>query len=174
MNEQRAIEIENGVRNAIQQVCDTLRDEPSSTVLTRAIRRSLTQLAHDFGYKVRNALPRTDPKQSDIGWLWDLSWIESDRDNTLRAIPLALESEWNSTWDEILWDFQKLLVSQADIRVMVLNTATDAQKQFAQLRAAVDAYSGSRAGDHYLFACWCYARRKNRPRVEFAPYIVRG
>jgi hypothetical protein len=55
---------------------------------------------------------------------------------------------------------------------MVLNTLSDAQKQFAILGAAVESFKGTRAGDHYLFACWCF--EKARRKVEFVTYIAKG
>jgi hypothetical protein len=109
MDERRATDIETRIREAIRGVCDALRDELRSTPWTLAIREALTRLGHELGCQVRGARPLIDPKKWDTEWLCDVTWVESDDEHTLLSVPLALESEWQTAPDEILWDFQKLL-----------------------------------------------------------------
>jgi hypothetical protein len=55
---------------------------------------------------------------SKAAWLWDMTWVELS-EGKLIDLPLALESEWLRTFDEILFDFEKLLVCRARLRVMI-------------------------------------------------------
>ena len=52
-------------------------------------------------------------------WIFDVCWIERENGVTLR-LPLVLECEWNS-WQEVKDDFEKLLWSRAELRVMIFD-----------------------------------------------------
>lgn len=58
-------------------------------------------------------------------WLFDLCWsIEDDGDDgwkkNYKGLKLICESEWRLEIDEILYDFQKLAVAKADIKIMIV------------------------------------------------------
>ena len=122
----------------------------------------LTRLGRGYGFKVRGARPGHD--DFDAGWLWDLTWVDirgwsrKDRaDGELVRFPLVLESEWNLNFqDEILWDFQKLLVARADLRMMIFeqNTQQDADQCIKRMKDAIKSFTRTQRGDRYLFACW--------------------
>jgi hypothetical protein len=114
--------IENRVREAIERAVDTARNSilgRSDRYWTLRIQQELTALGRDLGFRVRGARPRADDDGWDVGWLWDMTWIRPFGEHGLAEIVLALESEWSPKFDEILWDFQKLLVSRAHLRAMV-------------------------------------------------------
>jgi hypothetical protein len=103
-------------------------------------------------------------------WLWDMTWVEL-RDGKLIDLPLALESEWNPKFEEILFDFERLLVSRARLRVMIFEAPLPSGEQrFNRLIDAIRSYSGTQIGDHYLLACWCYGSPPGH--LEFKTYIV--
>lgn len=137
---------------------------------TLELKKRPTDLGRQLGYKVRGAEPdRRD--YFEIGWLWDLTWIEMREDQrSLASVPLIIESEWNPNFDdEILWwDFQKLLVGRAALRVLVFGSA-ETDKCFDRLTEATREYIGSQAGDRYLFAAWDYSANVPRFRSYCAP-----
>lgn len=51
-------------------------------------------------------------------WLYDVYWLEYDDEGWVASMPLAGESEWGGR-DKADYDFQKLLVARATVRVMV-------------------------------------------------------
>ena len=61
------------------------------------------------------------PNKKDGEWLVDLCWsIEgNDWKKDFRGIKLACEIEWDMNVDEIIYDFQKLTVLDADIRLFI-------------------------------------------------------
>jgi hypothetical protein len=82
-------------------------------------------------------------------------------------LPLVVESEWDPDPNEILWDFQKLLIARARLRVMVFTAPEkEVAPRFQSLRQAIADYSGTHKGDRYLLICWFNGR------VEVQPYVV--
>lgn len=135
----------------------------------------LTRLGRSYGFKVRGAKPAQD--DFETGWLWDLTWVDIRdwhrpdwADGKLVELPLVLESEWNVRFeDEILWDFQKLLVARAHLRVMIFQQSTTqaADNSLERMRAAIKTFSATRSGDRYLFACWIF----NESRTLIEDYV---
>lgn len=61
-------------------------------------------------------------------WMWDVHWYTEGKDNyTTTTLPMVAECEWNPTkrgvkgirFSGFKYDFQKLLVVNADLRVMI-------------------------------------------------------
>lgn len=172
MDENRLSEMERRVQEAIRTAMEKEnREHPKcNKAWTDAIVRALTALGRELGYKVRGA--RTDDRRDyfERGWLWDLTWAEV-RDQTLISLPLIAESEWDTKWDAILWDFQKLIVSRAALRVMIFETRTaQIESHFSRLIEVTQDHTGSQTGDRYLFACWDYDAKAPR----FKLYRVRA
>src|ERR1700733_4473041 len=87
-------------------------------------------------------------------WLWDMTWLvyeKSGEKSSLIEIPLAMGCEVNTNIGEILWDFRKLLVSRASLRVMVCETSKESGAHiFDRLLSEIHAFSGTQKGDRYL------------------------
>lgn len=86
-------------------------------------------------------------------WLFDICWYQNNANKFLEKIPLIVESEWGRTIGEIKYDFEKLLQSNAEHRLMICQAKPD---QFDDLRKyfyqAIKAYQYSKIGDRFLFA----------------------
>ena len=97
-------------------------------------------------------------------WCYDLCWVER-YDGLTKSLPIALECEWNRS-PEIEDDFEKLLWSRAQLRVMIFDATYKsalageakrrAQVKIEELRNRVEFFSGTQAGDAYLFCVWCH------------------
>src|SRR5881409_3332494 len=87
----------------------------SDAAWTRAIKEAVGEVGEQHGFLVCAA----ESRFADNGeWLYDLTWLKvEDKKRVVVAIPLALESEWTPN-DEMMFDFQKLVVSKAEHRVM--------------------------------------------------------
>jgi hypothetical protein len=175
MNHERLTEIESRVRETLQEVMlRCFKEGRKDGEWTAEIKRGLTALGRCFGYKVRGAYPdRVD--HFEDGWVWDLAWVEVQNgtradlaDGNMMEVPLALESEWNTSLEnEILWDFQKLLIGRIGLRVMIFQAASSdkASRCFDRLTQEVRQYSATQAGDRYLIACWLFGA--GGQRLEF-------
>ncbi len=119
---------------------------------TRAIKNAIG----DVGKKRGNVVYASECKFWKNGeWMCDLVWSkESEKKDHIFRLTLALESEWDPK--DILWDFSKLMVIRADLRVMIFwgRTPEKANQNLNAMLDQVRKYKGNEIGDRYLFICW--------------------
>ena len=91
-------------------------------------------------------------------WLYDVVWGNSD----LISVPMVAECEWGDL-GEIQYDFSKLLLARATVRVMVCDSWTtnrDPAPIKKELRELVGAFYGA-PGDIYLLIIMVYEDDKS-------------
>lgn len=92
----------------------------------------------------------------DAEWLYDLVWYKetgNGNDRRLVDIPLIMECEWNKSFNQIKYDFEKLLNSNARHRLFVCNVHALNKNEFLKyFNDAITMYSLSGNGDRYLIA----------------------
>ena len=81
---------------------------------------------------------------------------ELDEDGlVLKSVPLVMECEWHRDYEELLDDFQKLLVVRADHRIFLCEQKpkhwNDCVRKFIE---QVRCYGGTVIGDRYVFGSW--------------------
>lgn len=108
---------------------------------TEHIMDALSQLGREQGYKSMSS--RISVKLAKEGWfkkaewLYDFHWYKENQPYGMTNLPLVVECEWDWIRDEerkkkeklgggkpdifgaIKWDFQKLLVANANLRVLI-------------------------------------------------------
>jgi len=92
-------------------------------------------------------------------WLFDLCWLEYAEGPfeqvPLISVPLALECEWQIGISHIKHDFEKLLLTNANLKVMIFQqeTLADAKETCAKLREWIERFGPSSSG-RYLLCCY--------------------
>lgn len=81
-------------------------------------------------------------------FLYDLIWVRKDQAGRIVDVPLVAEIEWANR-EEVWYDFQKLPVARADVRVMIF---TGHRGLLGELRDYVCQYA--HRGDRYLLAAY--------------------
>lgn len=124
-------------------------------------------------------------------WLYDMVCYRYDNEHyALNDTILVMESEWkgkryasngqdgNDPYGEVKYDFQKLLLANADVKLMVYRYhkenygGGDSIQQYFQRR--IDNYRQGRVSDLYLFACYSSAG-KGKLKCTVSSYTrVRG
>ena len=95
------------------------------------------------------------PDADHLGdWLFDMTWYHADEQGQLLSLGLVLESEWGRYWADIRFDFEKLLIADAPMKVMVFEEVEDSFVLFERLKERITAYEGIKSGQTYLFACF--------------------
>lgn len=91
-------------------------------------------------------------------FLYDVTWLEGAPNDSIRRAELVLESEFGH-WDDVLYDFRKLLLARAEHRIMVFEMKDHAENEkiVARMAHEISQFEGTRSGDRYMFACWQYA-----------------
>ncbi|MGA2525640.1 MAG: hypothetical protein ABSF79_03365 [Smithellaceae bacterium] len=125
---------------------------------TRRIKEGLCNLGKQKGYGVSAA----GCAGADTGeWLFDLVWATVQDDQFLQ-MPLVMECEWNPNFDEIDWDFEKLLIAKADHKLMIFQQAieSDVRDVMKKLKAMVSSFKTSFQGERYLLAGYAFDEHK--------------
>jgi hypothetical protein len=133
---------------------------------TGLVKMAFIELAAEQRYKVCTALSEEAKRRVNEEmplcvewgeWLYDLVWYayEKDEDTGVErttAVPLVMECEWNISLTDIALDFDKLLVANADLRVMVCGwyATVEPVAIIEYCERAVQSFEQGRHGDQFL------------------------
>ena len=136
---------------AVNKVADIAQaEEAPDSKWTEMIKRSLGALAERDGYEVRTT---TSDKRYAGEWLYDFTALETDSEGNILSIALALESEGNTSFEEISYDFDKLIQAKAKQKVMIFQQRkkSDVISIFERLEARANAFKKTGTKEPYLF-----------------------
>ena len=90
----------------------------------------------------------------DCEWLYDLIWYRNtEPDNHLAEVYLVLESEWDMSPSAIKYDFEKLLLAKATLKVMVFQAWDEnIADVFGLLQQGISVFTKHSADEIYLLA----------------------
>lgn len=126
---------------------------------TRLLMEAAALVGESHGYQVLcHSLPWVERE-----WLWDMAWLARDELSALADVALALESQWKT--NQVLGDFEKLLVSRARLRVMLF-AADEPQVLIDKMIGRIQRYTATQKGGRYLFVC------RSKSVLKFKPYMV--
>jgi hypothetical protein len=161
----KTIPVEQIIHDVIRELRELSKEESLRVagldIWTKRIKQKLAELAAQDQYPplyvYGSSIARKIPEIMGGGeWLYDLCWLQyaSKGNMPLLCMPLALESEWGND-EDIMNDFQKLLVSRADVRVMVFGEANKGTKITAcKIGQQIKTFKGGDESDRYLLAGW--------------------
>ena len=146
------------IMRAVKKGLDSLKlpPDPVERDFFPAIATKLCDLGRKFCCKV-GASTVADANRDRPEWLYDVTWLEYDRerDGLLIDAALVAECEWGD-FGKIVYDFEKLLLARAGVRLMIFNGFTEpGSKGIAErLAGKVREFNGTRAEDAWLLAAW--------------------
>ena len=119
---------------------------------TREILTGLCRVGSRLGFKVCST-PPAESERDDSEWLYDVTWLKASPNGVYLAnVPLVGECEWGNV-SAIDYDFQKLLVARATLRVMVYQDYKD--KEIVNAPRLIDqiaAFHGAEKDRYLLIA----------------------
>lgn len=146
---------------------------------TSMVMELLTQLGDNNRHKVyshslsEGFRQKSGDKFVNREWLYDLVWYEDDQKKfyTIKKTLLTAESEWtyrrpkdtiDDNYGAIKYDFQKLLLSNAELKLMIFRvsgkTKQDIKQKLIELynyfNYAIDQYEQMESGE-FLFIAFC-------------------
>ena len=91
-------------------------------------------------------------------FLFDVTCLQYDCNGYQRGVPLVAECEWGGK-ARIYYDFEKLLLARADVRVLVFDGrfwsgAEDAENRFEVLARYINTSEQTVPGETFLLAAW--------------------
>lgn len=140
-------EIANSIKEILRNVCaENSRNGISSDKgWTNCIFGKLAELCQIWEFKCCcSRVPHTEPE-----WLFDMLWYKYDASNRLASIPFILECEWSRNKVDVKYDFEKLLVAKADIKLLI--TQIDFKCDFEE---GIKTFPKKDQNEMYLLACW--------------------
>jgi hypothetical protein len=144
--------IEEQIRSAICSIPSQLSTGIGNRAWTKAIFKSLADLGVKLKYEICSS---SSDGEFDGGWLYDVIWYENDANGQLKSVPLIVESEWHRRYDQIKYDFEKLLVGRAKYKVMIFQASGEQMLEyFKKMKSGIEAFQSASAGEIYLLACF--------------------
>ena len=117
---------------------------------TRQLKENIGNLGDSYGWRICTSGFKD---HFDCEWLYDLTWYRNDSDNHLSEVFLVLESEWALAQSAIKYDFEKLLLAKATLKVMVFQASEkDLQTVFSLLERGIQAFYRNSVDEIYIFA----------------------
>lgn len=111
------------IRDCLTKVADDLKSDKITAdgPWTKAIMAGLRDLGKNYDLKTCASGIDNDPDWGE--WLYDLCWVDAETNETtgwnLRSVPLVAECEWQHNLWAIGFDFDKLLLARADLKLMI-------------------------------------------------------
>ncbi|MDR3697913.1 hypothetical protein [Mucilaginibacter sp.] len=85
-------------------------------------------------------------------WLYDIVWYQEDSEKRLVRIPLIVECEWDRSYSGIKYDFEKLLVGNAERRLMICQSNPgEVENLFLRFQEAINIFEEN-YNDRFLIA----------------------
>ena len=130
-----------------------------NAVWTNAVQTELCKIGRGFGcYVCARGVDEADRGE----WLYDVTWLEYEKNgrselNARRKLvdaPLVAECEWNGE-DPVRYDFDKLLLAQANLRLMIFygENREYSERIARQLASKVFSFKAPR-WESWLLAAW--------------------
>lgn len=152
-------EIEIKMKHAVEEILIEAKAGPrwsdcSYSARTSRIKDIVSEIGHGLSYSV---CANSHDSSDDHEWRYDLMWFHTERDedtddDLVTDSVLAMEIEWGS-WENILYDFEKLLVANTKYKVMVFER-DDVEKTVERLAQRVLKFKNPTLQERYVFIAY--------------------
>ena len=178
------MKIKPAVSDIINEIEDELREfefRGQKGIDTLNITKKIAKIGNDYNYSVWTKGGDVDCKiinahifTSAHEWLYDLIWYKykEGKHYALTEIILAMESEWggkrkgaddeNDPYGEVKYDFQKLLVCNSPLKLMVFKTHgnnKDTNKLLEYFQERINESVNTRPNVIFIIAYYYYDRK---------------
>ncbi len=140
------------------------KDIESSTFWTTKIKTALESANKDDNVELRYT---NKINGNSVNWefVYDFIYLRTGKkdigdgyfegNNIIRRVLAIVESEFNPNSKEILYDFAKLLLGKADLKVMIFyHSSNEASNQvISEIRRMISTFTQSTVSEQYL-VCW--------------------
>lgn len=113
------------------------------TIWTNRLKERIGDLGIDLGYQVAVGGFRDKFERE---WLYDIVWYVEDEEKRPQRIPLIVESERDRHYSGIKYDFEKLLVGNAERRLICQSKPNDIDNLFDKFKKAIGQGRESKSG----------------------------
>jgi len=147
-------EMAQAVMETLKALPRKLPGEQGNRAWTKQLAIELGNLGrqHEWGICTPGGQGAGDQSDFEAGWLYDLVWYRSPEGH-LAEVYLVLESEWSYDEYDIRYDFEKLLLAKATLKVMVFQAGeSEMEARFALLERGIDTFRKRSTDETYILA----------------------
>lgn len=117
---------------------------------TYYVKKCALEVGADNGYRVCTS---GFSEFADEEWLYDLVWFNNTDDPFLKEVGLVMESEWSSCLEDIRYDFEKLHLANAPLKVLICQTCGKAFESMREhFSRSIKAYDRIQKDSLYLIS----------------------
>ena len=152
-------QIESKIMDGLCDFCNTAYLEGlSDGGWTVGIKELLAKIGLEFGFKTC----ASSDKGHEPEWLFDLLWYKSDSNSHITEIGLVVESEWIMDDDELIYDFEKLLLAKSTNKLFIFQAwgIDEIERITKHLVGHIDAFKAKLSPEKYLFAALDTSNKK--------------
>lgn len=143
-------EIAAAITELFDKLPTRLGDGRTDREWTTQLKEDISSLGETHGWTICTSGFK---ERFDGEWLYDLIWYRNDSDNHLTEVYLVLESEWQISPSAIKYDFEKLLLAKATLKVMVFQSyEQDISGIFSLLERGICVFQKRSADETYILA----------------------
>ena len=157
------------VKTAIEKICCKLNAvavecksaKASNYEWTHRLLIEMGRVAEDFGFSVCPTFEKSRNsgryRTRDPEWLYDLIWFENNKAGdvcSLKDVKLVLECEWSHYTSDVQYDFEKLLVAKAPLKVLIAEDWQESESVIDMVTREVSGFSNTSKGECYLIALY--------------------
>lgn len=147
-------------------------DDVSKEALTLRLKLSLKSIGSDFGYEIATGgLPDSEWGE----WVYEMVWYKNhdlgdDSVARLKEIGLVMETQWETDFASVLYDFEKILQARSFRKLLIFQcnqfeTAADYVTRFAK---SIEEYVAPKMTERYVFAIY----DKPQGKFHFAQKVM--
>jgi hypothetical protein len=143
-------EIATTITKLFESLPDRLGDKNTDGERTTQIKEDIGSLGDKHGWGVCTS---GFPRRFDPEWLYDLIWYRNEPDIHLAEVYLVMESEWSVAPSDIKFDFEKILLAKAALKIMVFQAREYKLAEiFNLLDSGIRAFQKKCSGEIYILA----------------------
>lgn len=132
-----------------------------NTIWTGKIKEVLSDLGHSLDYI-------SSSNHDGREWLFDLIWFTLNKRNNFNRLVLAMESEWDLSWDQIRYDFDKLLATNATHKLIICQSILSSRDTLLHnFQISINDYQLGIKDERFLISIY-----NSTKETEFWHYII--
>lgn len=141
----------------------------NSHVLGIECTKGIKEVIGSIGLQMNYGVAASGNNNFEYEWLYDIIWYETN-DSGFLKLKLAVESELCYDLGQIKYDFDKLLVTNAELRIMICMSFPHGkgfEQIYRQCLNSVTNYELLPIGSRFLLLIW-----DDYDSGEFKPYLI--
>ena len=141
-------EIVNSLVDAIVSLPTIIGSNRSNTVWTSVIKKVVAEQGVSLKHSVCTS---GFGGEYDPEWLYDLVWYREDAEKHLSGVYLVLECEWQTDYNAMKYDFEKLLLAKAPVKIMVFQHWNAKKAEiFGRLKESIVRFASAMPDETYV------------------------